>query len=331
MFDIISKDYILSRVSPEEIFEYYLNGLYCIGKTIPAPYRKDSTPSFALFYHSNGTLLYKDYARNKTGDCIEFVKTLFKLDTLTALKKVRHDILRDNNFGSSFYSTSDRSNNLPKYHNKAKTKTSFQISYKEKEFEKQETEYWKRYGISLDTLKLYGVKCIKYVYYNSRLWMESSAHSPIYIYQIQDQIKIYKPLTLKGYKWSGNMKSYTLLGIDLIPDGYNDLIILTKGYKDVMSIYENSGYYAVCKAGESCYWREDDIQRVHKKSKKLIYLGDFDYTGLMIANRLHREFNIPRIFLTTDRKSKRLDYSDFYLNFGKEKVVQRLNQLIYGH
>lgn len=324
----ITPKFILDRINEEDIYERYLGDNFIIGRSIKVPWRKDDTSSFSLFYNENNKLLWKDHAYNKAGNVFQFVQNYFNLNFSQTLKKIKHELLSNNSSnGNSIYNNNPISNiNRQLYSPINKSKA--QITFQPKPFSKKEIEWWKDQGISTNGLERFKVISAEKVFYNENLWMTSIVSSPIYLYEKDNKFKIYRPLNVKGYRWSGNMSNSTLLGIDLIPDNYNELILLNKSYKDVISVYENNNIQGICKAGESCYYTKEDIDLIKRKSNKLLYIGDFDYTGIMIANKLKRDFGIKSIFLTTNRHERRLDYTDYFKQFGKELTINKLNTLI---
>jgi 5S rRNA maturation endonuclease (ribonuclease M5) len=327
----LSKEEILKLVSEEQIYKYYLGDNFSINKSILVPWREkiNSIPSLNLFYSSNGTLLWKDHSYSEVGNVFQFVMKFNNCNYFEALKKIQYDIIINSNHNPG--SLSNNQNNLrnikrlPDINRKQEIK---RIIHESKDWGIKDLTWWKDQGISRETLDLFNISNGDKVFYNGKLWLTSSIYNPIYIYSQDSTIKIYRPLMPKGKRFLGNMKNSTILGLNLIPDNYNELIILGKAYKDCASIWENNKIKSICKAGESCYWTTEDIERIKKKSTKLILLGDFDYTGVMIVNKAKRDFNLPYIFMSTNRHERRLDYTDSVLKNGIEFTVNKLNQLI---
>ena len=51
----LTKEDILAKVKQEQIFTYYIGESITSGTKITSPLRNDSVPSFAVFYHKNGS------------------------------------------------------------------------------------------------------------------------------------------------------------------------------------------------------------------------------------------------------------------------------------
>ena len=65
----IDKNFILSRVSQENIFSYYLHLPELNKKLIRSPFREDNHPTCGIYKSSNGTLYLHDCAINKHSEC----------------------------------------------------------------------------------------------------------------------------------------------------------------------------------------------------------------------------------------------------------------------
>lgn len=85
----LSKEFILSKISEENIFEHYgvpiQKGLFC------SRLRKDNNPTVALYRSRNGRLLMKDFGSDFCGDCFVYVSELFNVSYYGALKIIAND------------------------------------------------------------------------------------------------------------------------------------------------------------------------------------------------------------------------------------------------
>lgn len=321
----LSKEELLKVISQEDIFRFYLGSNFVLNKSISSPIRKDSIPSFSLFYSTKGDLLYKDFSHQESGDCIKFIQRLFSIDYHSALKKIQHDIIDKNNFSTN-YTKVDNNNSERLYTPKYKRQT--EITIQPKPFRKKDYEWFKSQGISDFTLDKFNVQCADKVYINSKLSLIGLVNNPIYFYTQNSRYRIYIPLNPKGRRWYGNMLSQDLQGLEYIPDNSNSLILIQKSYKDLMAISEQLGIYGVCKPGEGYKWLQEDILKLQSKSSKLITNFDYDFCGVHNANDLKKKYKIPYIFMSNSRTEKRLDYTDTYKLYGKEYADMRIIKLI---
>jgi hypothetical protein len=85
----LSKEFILNKVSEENIFEHYgapiQKGLFC------SKLRKDNNPTVAIYRSKSGRLLMKDFGSDFCGDCFCFVAALFNTSYYGALKIIAND------------------------------------------------------------------------------------------------------------------------------------------------------------------------------------------------------------------------------------------------
>lgn len=313
MFD---QGYINSR----EVYKRFLGRSFCIGRAILVPWRENhkSIPSLSLFYNKDGEILHKDHSRGKSGNCIQFVQSLFNISYHEALNKIRSEIPEYNKVEF----TSIR---LGKNRERLFTEE-FSLKIKYRKFSKREYQWWKDFGISQSTLEYFNVKTAEKVYFNDKLWIIGSHYNPCYVYSEYsdktktEEYKLYRPFNRN--KWSGSMKSHIIQGINKINSP--DTLFLIKSYKDNMSLFENFGKASVNKSSEGTYWSTEEIIMLKKECLKLVSMYDFDLTGIRLSNYLKKNFSIPFTFMSCNRHSRRLDYSDSIKYLG----VQKTNEIL---
>lgn len=85
----INKEFILSKITEESIFEHYgvpiKKGLFC------SKLRNDKNPTVALYKARNGRLIMKDFGSDFSGDCFVYVSALYGISYYTALCTVAND------------------------------------------------------------------------------------------------------------------------------------------------------------------------------------------------------------------------------------------------
>jgi len=317
----LSKEDVLKLVSEESIYLKYIGHLP-INKSISNPLRRDTTPSFSLFYADNGKLLWKDHSYNDVGDCFNFVMKLFNLNFKESLLKIYTDALSINSFPNSAdnKNSTGSSKGLHRHNNK----TGSQISIQFKSFQNQEYKWFAEQGISPNTLEKFNVRLADKVYINGFLKIISTRSNPCYVYTQDSKYRLYLPLNPKGKRWYGNMSSDCIQGLGYIPDNCNAIILIQKSYKDLMAINEQLGLYGVCKPGEGYKWLLGDIQKIKQKSNLIVSNLDFDYCGVHNANNLKKNYSIPYIFMSNLRNQKRNDYTDNFRLFGKQYADTKL-------
>jgi len=88
----LTKDYILSKVSQEQIFEHYLPIKVTTEGLIKSPLRNDKNPTASFYYSQNGKLRFRDFGGNFWGDCFDLVALY---ENLNANNKKDFNILLD--------------------------------------------------------------------------------------------------------------------------------------------------------------------------------------------------------------------------------------------
>ena len=79
---MISKDNLLSKISPRDIFLHYMNLMghpsYIIGRNVRSPFRADKHPSFGIYKTKAGAYRFKDFAGD-SGDCFAFATLYYEV------------------------------------------------------------------------------------------------------------------------------------------------------------------------------------------------------------------------------------------------------------
>ena len=71
----INIDDILKYTTEYDIYSFYLNHSFVIGRPFSSPFRNDKNPSFVIFKSNDNKLLYKDFGQpDIVGDVIKFVQ-----------------------------------------------------------------------------------------------------------------------------------------------------------------------------------------------------------------------------------------------------------------
>jgi DNA primase len=324
-----STENIVEKITPEEIFKrtteydiysYYMPTKFKIGSIMSSPFHEDKHPSFGIFKDkSSNALLFKDIALDVSGDCIKFVRELYRLTYKQALERIWDDII------DGHLIKSDRGKyvqNVYKYRKRL-------ISVKRKYFTSVDDDYWGQYGIDRDTLKKYNVSPI------SMFWVDDFPSSirytpeqPIYAYRIFNSFKIYNPLAkLKKDKWRSNCGMYDIQGWEQLPES-GDLLVITKSLKDVMTLSQFN-IVAIAPQAEGQLIPEKVVDEAKKRFKRLVMLYDYDDAGVNGANKAKQAYEIPTLYIPKhylDIYGVK-DVSDFIKEFGKTKTKALLKEL----
>jgi hypothetical protein len=232
----ITKDFILSRLSDEQIFGYYF-GSFSPGKTYCSVLRPDRNPSTSFFYNNSGKLTYFDHARQEAFDCFDFVQELYKIGFGDALKKIANDfgIVKDAFMGASM--TYREKQDTSRIDKNVKREKIFQFTILP--WEQRHLDIWTPFSFTKEELEadrfLYPIEEL----FINKKRIYNPGELPWFIYVIPDiasQGKYY----FKAYMPSGGDMKWLTNNPNTNPYGYLDLpyksstLIITKSRKDMM-------------------------------------------------------------------------------------------------
>lgn len=325
----ITKDWILAKVSQEEIFRYYVGD--CVDeKRFCSILRKDNNPSCSLYYSKTNILTYKDFATGESLDCFGLVKELFGLNLQEAIKKIASDF---GLFKGEYEANIIKANSSKIEHAKKKVLIHFQ----KKPFTQEDLEYWNSYGITETTLNFFDVHSVKTFWINrTKAPLKKNDLCFVYYFPKTTHCKIYKPLAPKKEKWKSNItneadiQGYYQMDIKTTKP---ELLILTSSLKEVMLLHE-FGIKAMAIHGENSHFNPKFIEHLRRHCKRIYSLYDIDAAGFASMEKLKQDFGIQPIIMPNfeciDKKIK--DLTDSYRYCNKEKVVEFIQSIKnYGH
>jgi hypothetical protein len=321
---VITKENILSKVSTYEILNYYLCPYHkserlMAGKNISNPFlnKKQDTPSFnihcALPSHE---WRYKDFATGDDGSCFDLVMKLFNLTFIEALDRINADL----NLMIKNTNGQNKPIEIP-----IQNKVDFQI--KAREFYETEINYWFQYGITTSILNKFKVLAlVEFSSFNKEgkpYTIKSSIESPIFAFENNEWVKLYKPLGERKYRFQylGNKEPDFIFGWNQLPEK-GELIFITGGEKDVMSLAAK-GYNAVSLNSETASIKPNIINELKTRFQKIIVLYDNDETGIRQAERISSTHNLLNLKLNPIPNNGK-DISDYFLNHGTAESFEAL-------
>lgn len=319
---IVTKDFLLNRLTEEMIFSYYLQD-FVLNKPINSPLRKDDIPSFSISNRS-GTYFYKDFATGDSGDCIKFVAELYNISYIEAISRIAFD------FGLKDMDTTLSIPTKKPHIKKTKSNEVVNLQVKFKDWDLLELSYWSKYGIYKDTLLKYRVYPISYVFFNGYPIKVSFAFAYVENKDGKITYKIYQPLAPKNEKWFNNNNYSVWEGWEQLPEKM-DVLIWTKSRKDTMSIVATTQFSAIACQAESVIPKLHIVNQLKSRANKIVlfYDNDFDKEenwGLNHVKKLSEKFNLPYILIPEQFKIK--DYSDFVAKHGAKEAEKLLKFLI---
>lgn len=296
---------ILNKVSEYDIYAQYL-GTFKVGLIYNSPFREDKNPSFGVFRGRRGNLMFKDHGTGLCGDVVKFVGTLFNISNYQdILAKIYKDVIVSRKI--------TKKRIVSKVEEKPVETV---IGIVKQEFNQIDINFWKQFGISLDTLKKFKVSSIQYYLCNGIVKAIYKDNNPMYAYQVYDRFKIYRPYGDKYTKWRNNLTEYDIQGYEQLPKTGN-ILFITKSLKDVMTLYE-MGYSAISPSSESTFIPQIALDDVKKRFKRIIILFDRDVCGVRKSRSTSLETGLEAIFIHKKYKAK--DISDAVKVWGMSEI-----------
>lgn len=324
----LTKQYILERVTQEEIFIAYskvtLDEIHdCItnNSLIKSPLRTDNVPTFGFHYTGN-ILRGRDFAGYFWGDCFDCVAYNLKIDSKDSKS---FNIILENiakSFGLHKYKKSDRKIIVNNINIIQKVKP--QIDYELRYWTRQDAEFWK-YQTRKD-LESDGIFPVLRIYINNTISYVYQDNDPCYVYLLgKGKKKFYFP----------NRKNFKFLG-DAIFQGIHNFRpskygIITKSYKDVRYLRLFRDKYdldAIAPASENILMNPSQYIYLRNQFEYLFMLFDYDNTGIHSAWKHRERYGIEPIFLRDKIWNRGLGYKgckDFYdvcIKLGLEKAEE---------
>ena len=311
----ISLAEILTKVSEEELFDFYTNGLPSDTLSI-SPLRNETNPSF-IYGKREKQWQYKDFANDEYGNIIDFIRSKYKCTYSESLNIIINDFNINNRkvkyfpelLGKDISSSSKKNKTI-------KIKTSNWNSFYLK--------YWYEYGISKQTLEYFNVYPITHYWVMNEqtgTYRLSKAYMA-YAYILQEHYKILDVSPNAFLKWVSDCSKEIWQGYEQLPKK-GELLIITKSLKDIMVLYE-CGITAISPQNETSIFPEDIIKPLKRNFTHVIILYDNDKAGYKTSKAASEKHNIPRMFMPNNIK----DVSNYSKIHGILKTKEIMLELI---
>lgn len=186
--------------------------------------------------------------------------------------------------------------------------------------------YWEQYGITKETLALYGVEFALEVYIGDFTWDISEPDNPIFVYNFPSgRKKFYKPLTKnRKRKFWGSATVDDINGWDQLALYKGGPVFITKSLKDVMVLHE-MGYNAIAPQGEQQMLLDQTVDYLKETYGEVVVFFDNDGVfhppdltvpgkGKEATKKYVNKFEIPYLLLPSSTGAK--DISDFVVTMG---------------
>lgn len=322
---LLTIENVLNKVSEYQIFKYYVPTL-AVGKSNYSPFRNESNPSFTVFKSNKGNLMFNDFSISESGDWIKMIKILFNVSTIIEVLKI---VNNDLNLG--LYGGNNHNNKKVIIPNDIyipdRKQTIIKVKYRD--WNKDDYEFWSKYGITISQL----IKSKTYPI--SHYWINNSqtilADKLSYVYHFYeyngiDLMKIYQPYS-KVWKWTTNLNGLVIDGIKELSDN-TELLIITKSRKDRL-VLNNLDYDAISVNSESSFIPKEEFYKLNNIYKQIILFYDNDTAGVRNSEEISIKYDINDISIPISWNVK--DISDFVkeynLKLAKEVLTKLINKL----
>ncbi|MEI7582729.1 toprim domain-containing protein [Runella sp.] len=319
----MTAEYILAKTDAGlAIFRHFIAGEWSVGKAFRNPFYDDTKASCNVYFDKK-SLRYKlkDFGDSRyDGDCFAFVAAIYGLDVQTEFIEVLGIIQRE--MGISATQTVGKSTK-PQQTTKPSSLTFTELpqnnltGLKTQVFSSAEIAYWLPYGISKDVLKVFDVISIQQISTQTKegkpYTLSSSTIEPLFGYWNHQFVKVYRPLSKQRFLYIGQKADEYVFGLAQLP-ARGDVLFLTGGEKDVMSLYAH-GFHAICFNSETSHIPPDLIRKLSFRFRHIVLLYDMDKAGKE-AVALHvqnlKEFNVKVLQLPLTGHKTDKDVADFF-------------------
>lgn len=301
---------IYDLIGQENIMNTYCYPVV-IGKRYVNPFRDDRNASCFYKWTNKGNLYFVDYATEqvyfspldiaqlKTG--YGFPDILYKIESDFQLNSLTMDELR-----------SLRVNEKPPVEvTPSDIKTT--VTY----FKTSDFRYWGQFGITPEILDFYEVRRVDRAWINGKLWYIKNDIDPCYRYTEKGKTKLYRPLASKKNKFRSNFFGGILEGWNQLPPTGDELIV-TKGRKDVMTLY-GCGVTAVAVRSENTPISENAFNLLKDRFKRIRLWYDNDEAGQIGCKKMAEMYGLECIIHSKDLPK---DPSDIYKEMGKQTILE---------
>lgn len=197
-----------------------------------------------------------------------------------------------------------------------KNETLYQFS--RKIFSLDELEFWASFDISERILEKFSVISLKQFIGETRQGKEyvinSSDDEPIFAhYGYGNYMKLYRPFSRNRFLYGGVKPDNYVFGLEQLPHK-GDVLFITSGEKDVMSLYAK-GFHAICFNSETSHIPRQLLETLKLRFKHIILLYDVDKAGKEANIKHQQEFtDLPLLSLELplDGSKQKKDISNYF-------------------
>lgn len=320
----LTVEHILSKVTPYDIYRYYLGFDFSCGKAYISPFRNEKTPSFGIKIMPDGGLVHKDFgaAEHNKGNCFDFVMQLYPgLSFHEALIKIDAD-MRLGILGIEGYKEIIRGYRKDVLKPKPKI-----ITPVIRPFTSYDLEYWKQYGhTKKDLERSYGDVTVHSIssYKIGKIRVKSRDEELAFGYRFGNtHWKIYKPY--EDFKWISTVPLDRAYGLENLDPHYP--AIIAKSFKDFSTLLKIYPYVCGVQNESLEAFSEETINIIRCNSKVAYYGGDCDEPGKKASWEITEKLGFKHINVPDEYLNKKVkDFADWAKYEGLKKIEHYLKR-----
>jgi hypothetical protein len=318
--EFINKDFILARLSPEQIFCYYF-GILEVDLNIfyLNPLRDDNNPDCKFYINRHSNILYFNDFAWKHFDCFGYVQEQYGLKFNEAVYKIIIDFELVDDFSVSGILGTERTKYLKSV--KPVEKKSFTVTTRKHNY--RNLKYWKNFldYITEEDLKKYNIFPLHTLYMNKKpLYTTTYKNSFVYLLGGK-HFQCYggEGNLLRGNKFFNTVNK--VVGLKIL-DNTKEYVVITKSYKDWF-LMKLMGINAITIMSETQRLSENDLSFLDG-FKHVFTLFDNDVAGKKATIRFKRNYKTKPLLFS---KGMEKDYSDNLLKFGSRDLWEMVQEV----
>lgn len=328
-------DYVLDRVTEEELLRRYAPGFSKVGDNFRLRSQsEDKNPSCSTTFY-NGRLWLKDFGDPKYKKAVSIPIFLQEEEGLTEndlIEKIVREFKLEGTVAKYKSIPPDSQKNDPPITYAQRKPTIIEVKYRN--WQPHDVKYWGKYGITIEILESVDIFPISYFWLsnhkvNKKLYV-ASKHSYVFDYYWFDGLfmrKIYQPYN-KRLKWLSNCNITVVQNYKTLPKS-GDLLIVQSSLKDA-KVTNLLGYESIAPITENCWFTDSYWNKLKQRWKHIVYYANNDFLkednpGIKYGKKISKMYDVPTVHNPNGTAS---DISDFRELYGYDKSKELIDSLI---
>lgn len=322
----VDRDYVLNRITEEDIFRKYLGLNPNFEDYFINPLRSDDHADCKFYRDSAGRLKFKDFAWGVNWDCFNVVQYVCKdvNNFYDALRKVVADFNLGGDVNYDIVEGFEEKVSL--------SKRNTQLRPKRRQWYDTDLKWWAEHCTGDKRfLDFFNVAPVDILWCGDDIIYRYSKNDPCYVFWFDNEdYKFYFPYRKNGRFM--NNKTNLLQGWHQLPQTA-DTLVITKSYKDVIAM-RTFGIYAVAPMSESILITEEQFEELNNRFFNIYSLMDRDKAGMRMAQILRKKYDIQPLLFPTDGNLYRLkeepkDFCDnlFATGYGTPYLLELIEEV----